>query len=215
MCIRDSLESALSRGLRVLAFARTTEAPATGKVCDASLLGFFFLADALRPDAHETLEYFYRQGVDVKILSGDHAAAVADIARRAGVRNAERYIDASTLTTEEQLRAAALEYTVFGRLTPGQKRVLIHALQQAGHSVAMTGDGVNDVLALKDADCSIAMATGSDAAPVSYTHLDVYKRQQKHFRQHIYVHKQEALFHGTLHSCAHDAHLYFMNVMQS
>lgn len=159
-----SLESALSRGLRVLAFARTTEAPATGKVCDASLLGFFFLADALRPDAHETLEYFYRQGVDVKILSGDHAAAVADIARRAGVRNAERYIDASTLTTEEQLRAAALEYTVFGRLTPGQKRVLIHALQQAGHSVAMTGDGVNDVLALKDADCSIAMATGSDAA---------------------------------------------------
>ncbi|WP_367924546.1 HAD-IC family P-type ATPase [uncultured Ruthenibacterium sp.] len=160
----SQLESALGRGLRVLAFAKTNHAPVHDRVEEAYPIGFFFLSDTLRPDAHETLDYFHRQGVDVKILSGDNAAAVADIARRAGVRNADRWIDASSLSTEDELRKAALEYTVFGRMTPGQKRILIHALQQSGRTVAMTGDGVNDVLALKDADCSIAMATGSDAA---------------------------------------------------
>lgn len=159
-----NLESALSRGLRVLAFARTDVAPEQDQIRKASPIGFFFLADTLRSDAHQTLDYFYRQGVDVKILSGDNAAAVADIARRAGVRNADRFVDASTLTSEAALCQAASEYTVFGRLTPGQKRILIHSLQAGGHTVAMTGDGVNDVLALKDADCSIAMAAGSEAA---------------------------------------------------
>ena len=159
-----NLESALSRGLRVLAFARTDVAPAQDQIRKAAPIGFFFLADTLRADAHQTLDYFYRQGVDVKILSGDNAAAVADIARRAGVRNADRFVDASTLTSESALCQAASEYTVFGRLTPGQKRILIHSLQAGGHTVAMTGDGVNDVLALKDADCSIAMAAGSEAA---------------------------------------------------
>lgn len=159
-----NLESALSRGLRVLAFARTDVAPAQDQIRKAAPIGFFFLADTLRADAHQTLDYFYRQGVDVKILSGDNAAAVADIARRAGVRHADRFVDASTLTSESALCQAASEYTVFGRLTPGQKRILIHSLQAGGHTVAMTGDGVNDVLALKDADCSIAMAAGSEAA---------------------------------------------------
>ncbi len=159
-----NLESALSRGLRVLAFARTDVAPAQDQIRKAAPIGFFFLADTLRADAHQTLDYFYRQGVDVKILSGDNAAAVADIVRRAGVRNADRFVDASTLTSESALCQAASEYTVFGRLTPGQKRILIHSLQAGGHTVAMTGDGVNDVLALKDADCSIAMAAGSEAA---------------------------------------------------
>ena len=159
-----NLESALSRGLRVLAFARTDVAPVQDQIRKASPIGFFFLADTLRSDAHQTLDYFYRQGVDVKILSGDNAAAVADIARRAGVRKADRFVDASTLTSESVLCQAASEYTVFGRLTPDQKRILIHSLQAGGHTVAMTGDGVNDVLALKDADCSIAMAAGSEAA---------------------------------------------------
>ena len=122
------------------------------------------LEDTLRPDARETLAFFGKQGVEVKVISGDSAASVAEIARRAGVPGAERYVDGTALQGEAALRAAAEQYTVFGRMTPGQKRILVHALQSKGHTVAMTGDGVNDVLALKEADCSVAMAAGSDAA---------------------------------------------------
>ncbi len=102
--------------------------------------------------------------MDVKVISGDNAATVANIAKKAGIINADRYIDASTLDTDKKLREAVTKYTVFGRVTPEQKKKMVQALKAAGHKVAMTGDGVNDVMALKEADCSIAMASGSDAA---------------------------------------------------
>lgn len=121
------------------------------------------LCDTLRPTAKATLAFFAEQGVTVKLISGDHPLTVASIARQVGLKNAGRYIDVSVLTPEQLVKAAET-YTIFGRVTPEQKRLLIHALQKNGHTVAMTGDGVNDVLALKDADCSIAMASGSDAA---------------------------------------------------
>ena len=102
--------------------------------------------------------------MDIKVISGDNPVTVSSVAARAGLSNADKLIDMSTLHTDEEVAAAATKYTVFGRVTPQQKRVLVNALKRAGHTVAMTGDGVNDVLALKDADCSIAMASGSDAA---------------------------------------------------
>ncbi len=159
----ERLEEPLGRGLRALVLAACEEKP-DGAVEDPTPLGFFLLEDTLRPDARETLAFFGKQGVEVKVISGDSAASVAEIARRAGVPGAERYVDGTALQGEAALRAAAEQYTVFGRMTPGQKRILVHALQSKGHTVAMTGDGVNDVLALKDADCSIAMAAGSPAA---------------------------------------------------
>ena len=161
--VRDRIE----HGLRALAFGRCLSAPDAHEALVPSqvqVLGYFILSDTLRADASDTLRFFARQGVEIKVISGDNAQSVADIARRAGVANADAWVDASTLQGEEALCRAASRYTVFGRMTPGQKRILIHALQQQGRTVAMTGDGVNDVLALKDADCSIAMASGSEAA---------------------------------------------------
>lgn len=157
------LQNAVSRGMRALVLAEVDGRPA-GTVQDARPLGYFLLTDTVRADAPATLEYFRRQGVAVKVISGDSGAAAADIARRAGVPDAGRWVDGTSFADEASLRAAASQYTVFGRMTPGQKRILVHALQSEGHTVAMTGDGVNDVLALKDADCSIAMAAGSEAA---------------------------------------------------
>lgn len=110
------------------------------------------------------MAFFTREDVQLKIISGDNPVTVSSIARQAGLPHSDSYIDASTLADEEALRQAAERYTIFGRVSPQQKRQLVHALQDEGHTVAMTGDGVNDVLALKDADCSIAMASGSDAA---------------------------------------------------
>ena len=122
------------------------------------------LGDKIRSDAKETIEYFYDQGVCLKVISGDDAITVANISDKAGIKNADRYIDASTLTTDEEIKNAITNYTVFGRVTPQQKFKFIKALKESCHTVAMTGDGVNDVLALKESDCSIAMASGSDAA---------------------------------------------------
>ncbi len=122
------------------------------------------LSDPIRADARETLDFFRTQDIAVKIISGDHPLTVSAIAKQAGVRQYDQYIDLSELKSEEQIMKSAAKYTIFGRVTPEQKRILIRALQQAGHTVAMIGDGVNDLLALKDADCSIAMASGSDAA---------------------------------------------------
>jgi len=122
------------------------------------------LINRIRPNARETFEYFAEQGVTIKVISGDNPLTASEAARQAGIVGAEKYIDASTLDTKEKIEKAILEYTVFGRVTPDQKRMFIRALKKAGHTVAMTGDGVNDVLALKDADCSIAMASGSEAA---------------------------------------------------
>jgi cation-transporting ATPase E len=122
------------------------------------------LTNSIRKEAPETFRFFREQGVAIKVISGDNPLTVSIVAREAGIENAEKYVDASTLTTERKLKSAIKDYTVFGRVTPDQKRKLIRAFKEAGHTVAMTGDGVNDVLALKDADCSIAMASGSDVA---------------------------------------------------
>ena len=126
-------------------------------------IGFILISDVIRKEASKTLEYFRNQDVDIKIISGDNPITVSKIAKQVGVENADKYIDMSTLKTEEEIENAALNYTIFGRVSPTQKKDLVTALQKHGKTVAMTGDGVNDVLALKTADCSIAMANGSDA----------------------------------------------------
>lgn len=126
-------------------------------------LAFILLQDKIRESAKETLEYFKRQGVDIKIISGDNPITVLNIAHRAGLDKKALAIDASTLKSEKEIMEAIDKYTVFGRVAPEQKQDFVIALQNKGHVVAMTGDGVNDVLALKEADCSVAMASGSDA----------------------------------------------------
>ncbi len=127
-------------------------------------VAFVFITDTIRKEAPDTLRFFKEQGVEVKIISGDNPATVRAVAMRAGLEDCDNIIDMSTLSTEEEVREAAEKYTIFGRVLPDQKLTLVNALKAAGHTVAMTGDGVNDVLALKSADCSIAMASGSDAA---------------------------------------------------
>lgn len=130
---------------------------------DMEAIGLLLIRDTVRKEAPEVLQFFREQGVQVKLISGDDPKTVASIGKEAGLEDAGRALDVSTLTDEE-LTTAAESYTVFGRVSPQQKRVLIRALKEKGHTVAMTGDGVNDVLAMKDSDCSIAIAAGSDAA---------------------------------------------------
>ena len=127
-------------------------------------LGLVFVKDQIRPSARKTLEYFRDQRVRVNVISGDSALTVSKVAKSAGVLGADRCIDMSTVTTQEELERAAAECRVFGRVSPEQKKQLVEALQKQGHTVAMTGDGVNDVLALHASDCSVAMGSGSDAA---------------------------------------------------
>ncbi len=127
-------------------------------------LALILLANKIRAEAPDTFRYFAEQGVTVKVISGDNAVAVSEVAKRAGIAGAEKYVDARTLQTDGDIAAAIENYNVFGRVTPDQKRKFVRALKANGHTVAMTGDGVNDVLALKEADCSVAMASGSDAA---------------------------------------------------
>ena len=131
---------------------------------DTYPIAFIIINDKIRKQAKETLKYFKEQGVNIKIISGDNVLTVSNVAKAAGLDNADNYIDATTLENDEDLKQAAQKYSVFGRVTPQQKKKLIVALKDQGHTVAMTGDGVNDVLALKEADCSVAMASGSDAA---------------------------------------------------
>ena len=152
-------------GARVLAFG-IYDGECGGKPLEQAIvpLGFLRIVNPIRESAKETFSYFAEQGVDVKVISGDNPLTVSRVAAQAGICNADRYTDASTLRDEEAVKKALLENTVFGRVTPEQKRQFVRLLKEAGHTVAMTGDGVNDVLALKDADCSIAMASGSDAA---------------------------------------------------
>ena len=126
-------------------------------------LALLLITDRIRDDAAATLEYFEKQKVQLKIISGDSPVTVSAVARRAGMKEYDA-VDATTLKTPEEIEAAAKKYNVFGRVTPSQKKELIAALKKQGHTVAMTGDGVNDVLALKESECSIAMASGSDAA---------------------------------------------------
>ena len=176
------IEGFASRGLRVLCFARYLGGADGSEVCeetkeDLSLelpkgvltgartipLMFILLQNPIRKTAPDTFAYFKRQGVDVKVISGDNPLTVSEVAKNAGIDNADKYVDASTLTDETIIEAAG-EYTVFGRVSPEQKQKIVNALKNDGHTVAMTGDGVNDILAMKDADCSIAMAAGSEAA---------------------------------------------------
>ena len=158
-------EEEAAAGSRVLVLSQAqgciagSDAPAAARP-----LGLIILSDTLRPNAAETLRYFQQQGVTVKIISGDHPQTVAAIAQRVELPGWEQWVDATTLTTPEAIREACERYTVFGRVSPSQKQQLVEAMKHAGHSVAMTGDGVNDIPALKAADCSIAMAGGSDAA---------------------------------------------------
>lgn len=153
------------KGQRVLVFGKYGGVP-DGKAltADTQPLGFVLIANPIRESAPETFKFFAEQGVEIKVISGDNPVTVAEIASQAGIKNARNYIDASTLKTDSAVEDAVLNYTVFGRVTPEQKRLFIRALKKAGRTVAMTGDGVNDVLALKDADCSVAMASGSEAA---------------------------------------------------
>ena len=144
---------------RVDGFARDGSAVGTPRV-----LGFLGIRDQIRPTAAQTMRYFREQGVDIRVISGDDPRTASSIAAAVGVPGAERCVDASTLKTDADVAAAVEKCRVFGRVTPHMKRRLVRTLREAGHVVAMTGDGVNDVLALKDADCSVAMASGSAAA---------------------------------------------------
>ena len=161
----EAISAHASKGARVLVFGTAKEEP-DGKPLKEAVtpLAYVLLANPIRQEAKETFTYFAEQGVEVKVISGDNPLTVSEVAKEAGIAGAERYVDASTLHTEEEMRAAVLNNAVFGRVTPNQKRKFVQILKEEGKTGAMTGDGVNDVLALKDADCSIAMASGSDAA---------------------------------------------------
>lgn len=153
------------KGDRVLLFARYNgENVENGINGSVTPLGFVALANPIRANAVKTFEYFKSQGVAIKVISGDNPRTVSRIAIQAGIESAESFVDAATLDTEDKIADAVNKYTVFGRVTPKQKKQLVKALQAKEHTVAMTGDGVNDILAMKDADCSVAMASGSEAA---------------------------------------------------
>ncbi len=161
--LRQTVETYTAAGERVLLVAQCGEVP-TQQPVDPEPLALVRLSSRIRASAPETFAYFSRQGVSVKVISGDNPQTAAAVAQRAGIENARQWVDASSLHTEEAIAEAAERHTVFGRVTPEQKRQLIRAFKQQGHTVAMTGDGVNDVLAMKESDCGIAMAGGAQAA---------------------------------------------------
>ena len=164
--LKEAVDPWSEKGYRVLLAAEYDGVP-DQKGLDprrVSPMALIALSNRIRPAAPKTFRYFAEQGVAVKVISGDNPVTVAEVARQAEISGAEKYVDAATLQSDADFDRAVREYTVFGRVTPNQKRKLVRALQKQGHTVAMTGDGVNDVLALKDADCGIAMASGSDAA---------------------------------------------------
>ncbi len=162
----QEIETWTTLGYRVLLVAGYRGDPVPGGLEAARVtpLALVLLTSPLRPEAKDTFAYFTQQGVSIRVISGDNPQTVSHVAARAGIPGAGRYVDATTLVTDEDLYRAAAEYVVFGRVTPEQKKKLVQALQAQKHSVAMTGDGVNDLLAMKQADCSIAMASGAQAA---------------------------------------------------
>ena len=183
--ISGEIEEYQSKGYRVLLMAEQSgssamadtdksgqQAPGVKGAADmassragmVSPIGYIVLSNPIRENAESTFTYFKEQGVAIKVISGDNPATVSEVAKRAGIDGAENYVDASTLASEKDITEAVDKYTVFGRVTPKQKQLIVRALQKQKHTVAMTGDGVNDILAMKDADCSIAMASGSEAA---------------------------------------------------
>lgn len=162
---KSEIESFSRKGYRALIFGEY-EGDLDGGELKKKVkpLAIVTLENPVRENAKETFSYFAEQGVDIKVISGDNPLTVSEVARQAGIKNANKFIDARKLEKEKDYLEAVEKYTVFGRVLPEQKQKLVKALQAKGHTVAMTGDGVNDVLALKDADCGIAMASGSDAA---------------------------------------------------
>lgn len=162
---KEEIETYSKKGERVLVFCKYDGVP-DGKELNDGLIPYALITitNAIRKNAVQTFKYFEEQGVEIKVISGDNPVTVSEIANQAKIKNASKYIDASILETDEDISKAVSEYTVFGRVTPKQKRKFVQALKEQGNTVAMTGDGVNDVLALKDADCSVAMASGSQAA---------------------------------------------------
>ncbi len=161
----EHCSSYAQEGYRILVLAHSEqETKGTERPTGLEPLGLFLITDVIREEAPDTLAFFDSQGVDLKVISGDDPVTVSAIAKKAGMKNANHYIDATTIKTSEEMQRAVAECSVFGRVTPQQKKQMVQALQSQKHTVAMTGDGVNDVLALKEADCSIAMAAGSDAA---------------------------------------------------
>lgn len=164
--VQETVEAWSSAGYRVLLAAEYTGDPVPGALDEAAItpLALILLTNRIRPEAPDTFAYFASQGVSIRVISGDNPTTVSDVARRAGIAGAEKAIDAGILETEEDFLSAVEAYTVFGRVTPDKKKMLIQALKKRNHTVAMTGDGVNDVLAMKEADCGIAMASGAQAA---------------------------------------------------
>ena len=164
--VQGTIEVFLEKGYRVLVFAEY-EGNLDGKELteNATPIAFILLNNAIREGAMDTFRYFSKRGVEVKVISGDNPVTVSEIAKKAGIRHAEKQVDAATLKTAEAVRKAAKKYTVFGRVTPEQKRLLVQALKEQGKTVAMTGDGVNDAPALKQADIGVAMGiTGTEVA---------------------------------------------------
>ena len=162
---REQIDSYAAKGCRVLLLALYDGQLSDEKLTAERLpISLILLSNKIRAEAPDTFAYFAREGVSVRVISGDNPLTVTEVARRAGIPDADKCIDTRTLETDEQVEAAARDCVVFGRVTPEMKRRLVVALKKQGHTVAMTGDGVNDVLALKEADCSIAMASGSDVA---------------------------------------------------
>ena len=161
--LKRRTEEHTSLGLRVLVLGKADGIKDGKVVGEVKPLALIILQDHIRDDAIETFKWFKENGVAIKVISGDDAMTVSHIASEAGIENADKYISLAGLT-DEQVAEAALEYSVFGRVTPEQKEILVMTLKSHGKTVAMTGDGVNDILALKRADCSIAMNSGSEAA---------------------------------------------------
>lgn len=161
----NQIKQYISDGYRIVVFGKYL-GEVSGKELTETVIpqAFVLLSNPIRNKAKETFHYFDLQGVSIKVISGDNPETVSKIALKAGIKNAEKYIDATLLKNDIDIEQAIRNYTVFGRVTPRQKQMLVKAWQKAGHTVAMTGDGVNDILALRDADCSVAMASGSEAA---------------------------------------------------
>ncbi len=154
-----------AKDYRVIVLAHSEEKFIQNKIPEkVELIGYILILDKIRKEAKNTLEYFKKQGVDIKIISGDNPITVSKIAKQVGIKNYGKYIDMSTIKSDKEIKEIVSQYTIFGRVSPTQKKELVLALQDKGKTVAMTGDGVNDVLALKAADCSIVMANGSDAS---------------------------------------------------
>lgn len=161
--VSDDVNEYANQGLRVLALAHSAMPLKDGKIQRVpKIVALILIEDQIRREAYDTIKYFRDNGVQVKVISGDNPVTVSEVSRRVGIENAEDYISLEGLTDEEVAQVAN-SYTVFGRVKPNQKQILVKALKEAKHTVAMTGDGVNDILALKEADCSIAMASGCDA----------------------------------------------------